>query len=114
MGQFAQLSGIIVGVSELKKTSRDGTIALIKKGTIANELAEWMCFVEIVDTSSTRSDANGQWKGVKINCFTKRYKEWLPCLQRGDAVILRDIKVCKELIFNDRDDLNIALDRKVL
>lgn len=54
---------------------------------------EWMCYITIIDQDSMRSNASGKWNGLKINCFTKRHKEWLPYLKRGDVVILHDVKV---------------------
>lgn len=48
-----------------------------------------MCFVHIVDPSNY----SVQSSGIKINCFSKRYKEWLPHPEVGDVLILRNVKV---------------------
>lgn len=36
---------------------------------------------------------NTHSSGLKINCFTKRYKEWLPHAEEGEVLILRNVKV---------------------
>ncbi|KAH9484199.1 hypothetical protein JR316_0003679 [Psilocybe cubensis] len=60
---------------------------------LTRSLTEWMCYITIVDQDSTRSDSSGRWNGLKINCFMKRHKEWLPCVNRGDVVILHSVKI---------------------
>ena len=51
-----------------------------------------MRFVHIVDPSNQGSG------GFKINCFTKKYREWLPHPEGWHVLILRNVKV-KHFIF---------------
>ncbi|KAF8798203.1 hypothetical protein BYT27DRAFT_7123725 [Phlegmacium glaucopus] len=49
--------------------------------------SDWMRFIHIIDPS--HHDA----KGWKINCFTKKYKEWLPHPEWWHVLVLRNVKV---------------------
>ena len=48
-----------------------------------------MRYLDLVDPSNY----NTHRSGFKINCFTKRQKEWLPHPEEGDVLILRNVKV---------------------
>lgn len=50
---------------------------------------DWMKCIQIVDPSIQNTNPSG----MKINCFCKRYPEWLPNANYGDVVILRHVKV---------------------
>ena len=50
-----------------------------------------MRFVHIVDPSNQDSG------GLKINCFTKKYREWLPHPEGWHVLILRNVKVSIQL-----------------
>lgn len=52
-----------------------------------NSCSDWMRYVHIVDPSHHDS------KGLKINCFTKKYKEWLPHPEWWHVLVLRNVKV---------------------
>lgn len=49
--------------------------------------SDWMRFIHIIDPSNHGS------QGLKINCFTKKYKEWLPHPEWQHVLILRNVKV---------------------
>ena len=59
---------------------------------------DWMRFIDIIDPSNYGST------GLKINCFTKKYKEWLPHPVWGHVVILRNVKVA---LINSSDSLPV-------
>ncbi|KAF8201570.1 hypothetical protein BJ912DRAFT_506644 [Pholiota molesta] len=71
--QVVSLIGVVVTLST-PKTTRTG---------------EWMRFVHIVDPSNYTVQSSG----IKINCFAKRYKEWLPHPEVGDVLILKNVKI---------------------
>lgn len=52
-----------------------------------------MCHIDIVDPSNYHLNDFGRSTELKINCFTKRYKEWLPHPNVGDVILLRHVKV---------------------
>lgn len=50
---------------------------------------EWGRSIILVDPSTVglpRPD-------IKVNCFQKKYREWLPQAQKDDIIILRKLKV---------------------
>ncbi|KAF8163505.1 hypothetical protein B0H34DRAFT_695665 [Crassisporium funariophilum] len=54
---------------------------------------DWMRYIHLVDPSNCDVGTSTWSKELKINCFTKKYKEWLPNPQDGDVIILRSVKV---------------------
>ncbi|KAF8969864.1 hypothetical protein BDZ97DRAFT_1793052 [Flammula alnicola] len=72
-GRSALLIGIVTNMS---------TPSTTRKG-------DWMRFINIVDPSNYHPHGSG----LKINCFTKRHKEWLPHPEEGDVLILRQVKI---------------------
>jgi hypothetical protein len=57
-----------------------------------------MCNINIVDPSNASDDMMSTAEGFKINCFTKRYAQWLPQPNIGEVLILRNVKVCFKLV----------------
>ncbi|KAH0825903.1 hypothetical protein J3R83DRAFT_7655 [Lanmaoa asiatica] len=66
------VAGLVTFVNPTKKTRTD----------------DWHRSFNIVDPSTTDSPR----KSITVNCFQKKYVEWLPQVQKGDVVILRNIK----------------------
>ena len=58
-------------------------------------VSEWSRSFTIVDESTVN---RGEPRLV-VNCFQKKYVEWLPQANEGDVVILRNLKV--RLLFED-------------
>ena len=52
-------------------------------------LSELHCSFSIVDPSAADS--------VMVNCFQKKYIEWLPQVKKGDVIILHKLKVRSSL-----------------
>lgn len=50
---------------------------------------EWSRSITLVDPSVVDSSR----QNIKVNCFQKKYLEWLPQVQKDDIVILRKLKV---------------------
>lgn len=50
---------------------------------------EWCRSFNLVDPSTVDSPR----QSIKVNCFQKKYLEWLPQVQKDDIVILRKLKV---------------------
>jgi hypothetical protein len=53
-----------------------------------------MCNITVVDPSNVSDDMMSRTEGFKINCFTKKYVQWLPQPKIGEVLILRNVKVC--------------------
>ncbi|KAG6884136.1 hypothetical protein C0993_001045 [Termitomyces sp. T159_Od127] len=54
---------------------------------------DWYCNVQIVDPSNTQvEDLNG-FGGFRVNCFTRKYAQWLPHPSPGEVLIMRDLKI---------------------
>ncbi|KAK7034065.1 hypothetical protein VNI00_012496 [Paramarasmius palmivorus] len=73
------VAGIVVSVTDIK-TTRTG---------------DFTCTLDIVDPSNCKleDDSYRNISGMKVNCFTRKNTEWLPCPEPGDVVILKDVKV---------------------
>ncbi|KAH7906154.1 hypothetical protein BJ138DRAFT_1016657 [Hygrophoropsis aurantiaca] len=57
---------------------------------------EWGCSFDIVDPSSVMNPESpyiDSSNHISVNCFQKKYVEWLPAVKQGDIVILRKLKV---------------------
>ncbi|KIM48825.1 hypothetical protein M413DRAFT_21140 [Hebeloma cylindrosporum] len=54
---------------------------------------DWACSIDIVDPSNYHLNDLGRSQALKINCFTKRYREWLPHPKIGDVIILCHVKI---------------------
>lgn len=52
-------------------------------------LPEWGRSFTLVDPSTVDSPR----QRITVNCFQKKYLEWLPQVQKDDVVILRKLKV---------------------
>ena len=83
--------GVVTFVNPERKTRTNG-----QPKTLSSCLTGPMYpFVElhrsfsIVDPSTVDSGL----QSVTVNCFQKKYTEWLPQVQKGDVVILRKLKV---------------------
>ncbi|KAJ6537084.1 hypothetical protein B0H19DRAFT_1182481 [Mycena capillaripes] len=85
-------------LSELKPGgkiySAIGVIAHIKEAS-KTRTNEWSRSLRIVDPSNCEESlyvTRPGTEGLLINCFTKKYKEWLPTSREGSVIILRGIK----------------------
>ena len=96
LGQLANLIGIVTMISEPSRTKTGGMyhfisikcgLAILRGGP-----SDWMRFVHIVDPSNHGSGA------LKINCFTRKYPEWLPHPEGWHVLILRNVKVSIQLL----------------
>lgn len=88
------LSGIVVDISEPKLTNRNGNLDNNNNEFLLMIInTEWMRYIHIVEPRSFNDDNLGSSRGFKVNCFTRRYKEWLPHPNLGEPIILRDVKV---------------------
>ena len=56
---------------------------------IENSITDWTRLISIVDPTNY----TGHGSGFKVNCYTKRHKEWLPHPEEGEILILRNVKV---------------------
>ena len=95
LGQLANLIGIVTMISEPSRTKTGGMYQFIsiKCGlAILRGPSDWMRFVHIVDPSNHGSGA------LKINCFTRKYPEWLPHPEGWHVLILRNLKVSIQLL----------------
>ncbi|KAF9564368.1 hypothetical protein CPC08DRAFT_815978 [Agrocybe pediades] len=76
-GQTVHLCGIVVGMSDPRQSVK----------------GDWMRYIQIVDPRSPNGENLADSRPLKINCFTRRYKEWLPHPKLYDCLILRNVKV---------------------
>ncbi|KAG6896146.1 hypothetical protein C0992_010004 [Termitomyces sp. T32_za158] len=54
---------------------------------------DWYCNIHLVDPSNTKiEDLNG-FEGFRVNCFTRKYAQWLPHPSPGEVLIMRDLKI---------------------
>jgi hypothetical protein len=95
-GQLVNLIGIVTLISEPSRTKTGGMYQFIScnVANLTRSSSDWMRFVHIVDPSN---DGSG---GLKINCFTKKYREWLPHPEGWHVLILRNVKVSINYIFS--------------
>ncbi|KAJ6618805.1 hypothetical protein B0H10DRAFT_2028043 [Mycena sp. CBHHK59/15] len=56
------------------------------------------CSLRIVDPSNCIESFPPSYEGFTVNCFTKKYEQWLPAAAVGDIIILHKIKTS---IFGD-------------
>lgn len=52
-------------------------------------LLEWGRSFTLVDPSTVDSSQ----QSIRVNCFQKKYPEWLPQVRKDDIVILRNLRV---------------------
>ena len=52
-----------------------------------------MCNIAMVDPTNVSDDMMSTTEGFKVNCFTKKYAQWLPQPNLGEVLILRGVKV---------------------
>ncbi|TFK60686.1 hypothetical protein BDN72DRAFT_965560 [Pluteus cervinus] len=69
-GQLVNVTGVVVDARKPSKTTS----------------GEWSCRLKIIDPTVSDSTA------LYINCFSKKYMEWLPVPDKDDIVMLRNIK----------------------
>lgn len=83
--------GIVTSVTPEKKTRTNGwsIIHSMYLARVIPFLLEWGRSFTLVDPSTVDSPQ----QNIKVNCFQKKYLEWLPQVQRNDIVILRKLKV---------------------
>ncbi|PBK59810.1 hypothetical protein ARMSODRAFT_1090623 [Armillaria solidipes] len=78
-----------------------GIVKSVSEPSLASHGQQLTCSIKILDPSvcsledSTWNDSDA----FSVNCFTTKYKHWLPRPEVNDIVILRDVKITK---FNDR------------
>ncbi|KAJ7256501.1 hypothetical protein B0H12DRAFT_511554 [Mycena haematopus] len=56
---------------------------------------DWGCSLRIVDPSICDESCRAAKEGLLVNCFRKKYKEWLPTVSAGDVILLQDIKTSR-------------------
>ncbi|KAH0583660.1 hypothetical protein H2248_009273 [Termitomyces sp. 'cryptogamus'] len=54
---------------------------------------EWCCNVQLVDPSNTEVENLTDAGGFRVNCFSRKYAEWLPYPDLGEILIMRDLKI---------------------
>ncbi|KAK0238269.1 hypothetical protein EDD85DRAFT_790306 [Armillaria nabsnona] len=72
-----------------------GIVKSVSEPSLASNGRELFCTIKILDPSLC-SPEDSTWNdsdAFNINCFTKKYKHWLPRREVNDIVIFRDIKV---------------------
>ena len=52
-----------------------------------------MCNIIVVDPTNVSDSMMSTAEGFKVNCFTKKYAQWLPQPSLGEVLILRNVKV---------------------
>ncbi|KAJ7709492.1 hypothetical protein B0H17DRAFT_1324419 [Mycena rosella] len=50
------------------------------------------CSLRVVDPSNCIESFPPAKEGFTVNCFTKKYAQWLPAAQEGDIIILHNVK----------------------
>jgi hypothetical protein len=83
--------GIVAFANPEKKTRTNGW-SIIHSAWLARIIPfplEWGRSFTLVDPSTVGSAR----QSIKVNCFQKKYLEWLPQVQKDDVVILRKLKV---------------------
>ncbi|KAJ6531307.1 hypothetical protein B0H19DRAFT_1191176 [Mycena capillaripes] len=78
-GKVYSVIGVITHIKEASKTCTNN----------------WSCSLRIVDPFNCDESLNVTrpgTEGLLINCFTKKYKEWLPTAREGSVIILHEIK----------------------
>ncbi|SJL11351.1 uncharacterized protein ARMOST_14754 [Armillaria ostoyae] len=79
-----------------------GIVKSVSEPSLASHGQQLTCSIKILDPSvfsledSTWNDSDA----FSVNCFTTKYKHWLPRPEVNDIVILRDVKIGTK--FNDR------------
>ena len=83
--------GVVASVNPERKTRTNGS-SIIHSAWLARIIPfplEWSRSFALVDPSTVGSPR----QSITVNCFQKKYLEWLPQVQRDDIVILRKLKV---------------------
>ncbi|KAK0192509.1 hypothetical protein F5146DRAFT_1222632 [Armillaria mellea] len=78
-----------------------GIVKFVSEPSLVSHGQQLICNLKILDPSIS-SPEDGTWNdsdAFSVNCFTTKYKHWLPRPEVNDIVILRDVKISK---FNDR------------
>ncbi|KJA18611.1 hypothetical protein HYPSUDRAFT_89942 [Hypholoma sublateritium FD-334 SS-4] len=65
-----------------------GVVVQMSSPKMSNS-GDWMRYLDLVDPSNYYTHRSG----FKVNCFTKRHKEWLPHPEEGDVLVLRNVKI---------------------
>lgn len=83
--------GIVTSVNPERRTTTNGWSIThsMYLAWIIPFLLEWGRSFTLVDPSIV----NSPQQNINVNCFQKKYLEWLPQVQRDDIVILRKLKV---------------------
>jgi len=86
---MVNIIGIVTLVNPDKKTRMNGWSIIRSVCQILPFLLEWSRSFTLVDPSTVDS----RQQSIRVNCFQKKYIEWLPQVQKDDIVILRKLKV---------------------
>ncbi|KZP21160.1 hypothetical protein FIBSPDRAFT_519794 [Athelia psychrophila] len=69
---------------------------------------DWCTSLTLVDPSILQEDGicgSVEGQGSRINCFTRKYEQWLPSPQVGDVIILRGVKLGGPTLVGYHDQL---------
>ncbi|KAK0219943.1 hypothetical protein IW262DRAFT_1494127 [Armillaria fumosa] len=108
-GSLSMTAGLNFGRTQyvaLKKTSMMtlgklinviGIVKFVSEPSLTSHGQQLTCTLKIFDPSvSSLEDSVGKDSdALSVNCFTTKYKHWLPRPEVNDVIILRDVKISK-------------------
>lgn len=82
-------------LAALKAHKLSHIIAVVTQECIPKiaQSGEWMCKLELADPTITNLRSTSSSETFLINCFAKKYKEWLPQPLVGDVIVLKYVKI---------------------
>ncbi|KAG6862080.1 hypothetical protein C0995_007210 [Termitomyces sp. Mi166 len=68
-----------------------GVVVQVSSGM--SRTGEWFCNVQLIDPSIMKAENLSGFRGFRVNCFNRKYAQWLPYPSLGEVLIMRDLKI---------------------